>query len=362
LMEQLATEFFDAVCSADHQGVARRLAGNPQLAALRSAQHFGGTALTIACSSNDREMVELLLNGGADIEQKSEWEAGPWSPLQTALCYGHRTLAEYLLERGASLDAHAAAGLGDLVHEKGGDGCRPLHFACSVDVAACLLECGAEIDARDIDHHSTAAQYLSQHYPEVSRYLLDQGSQPDIFVAVLSDHRELAAALIEADPAVLDWRLSQAFYPPGADPEVHNIMVFIVGRDAPVLHAAAALNRVDMIDLLVANGADVHATGAYDDCSALHLAAWNNRPEAVRRLVAAGADIDQRSGALHDNSPAGWAIVSGADEAFEALRDLGAQMLEYFERDAKAAVEGEFRQFGNRDEAAQRRILKAIEN
>ena len=37
--------------------------------------------------------------------------------------------------------------------------CR-LHFAATVEMAELLLEFGAEIDARDIDHESTAAQYM----------------------------------------------------------------------------------------------------------------------------------------------------------------------------------------------------------
>jgi hypothetical protein len=63
------------------------------------------------------------------------------------------------------VDIHAAARLGMLdrvreliaadresVHARGGDGQTPLHFASTVDIAAYLLDQGAEIDARDVDH------------------------------------------------------------------------------------------------------------------------------------------------------------------------------------------------------------------
>ena len=46
-----------------------------------------------------------------------------------------------------------------LVHAPGGDGQRPLHFASTTAIIDLLLEHGADINARDVDHQSTAAQY-----------------------------------------------------------------------------------------------------------------------------------------------------------------------------------------------------------
>ena len=57
-----------------------------------------------------------------------------------------------------------------VVHARGGDGQTPLHFASTVEIAEFLLANGAEIDARDVDHESTPAQYMlrvdqKRHYP-----------------------------------------------------------------------------------------------------------------------------------------------------------------------------------------------------
>ncbi|MDQ6664292.1 MAG: hypothetical protein M3Z23_07845, partial [Acidobacteriota bacterium] len=80
--------------------------------------------------------------------------------------------APFLVDRGAPLSVHAAAGFGftghraDLfrtdpsqVHAKGGDGCTPLHFARDIGTAQFLLDHGADINARDDDHNSTPAQW-----------------------------------------------------------------------------------------------------------------------------------------------------------------------------------------------------------
>src|SRR5579863_3912905 len=54
-----------------------------------------------------------------------------------------------------------------LVQARGGDGQTPLHFAAKVEIAEYLLAQGADIDARDIDHESTPAQYMLRERPEI---------------------------------------------------------------------------------------------------------------------------------------------------------------------------------------------------
>ncbi len=73
-----------------------------------------------------------------------------------------------------------------LVHARGGDGQTPLHFASTVEIAGYLLDHGADIDARDIDHESTAAQYMVGHSSlrhEVARSLISRGAKTDILMA-----------------------------------------------------------------------------------------------------------------------------------------------------------------------------------
>ena len=59
-----------------------------------------------------------------------------------------------------------------------------LHCARTVEIAGHLLDHGADIDARDVDHESTAAQVLVRDAPEVVRLLVDRGAWFDIFIAV----------------------------------------------------------------------------------------------------------------------------------------------------------------------------------
>ena len=65
------------------------------------------------------------------------------------------------------------------------------------------MDHGAEIDARDIDHESTAAQYMAAHWPrrpEVARYLISRGAQTDILMAASVGDLESVRQHIDEDP------------------------------------------------------------------------------------------------------------------------------------------------------------------
>lgn len=116
---------------------------------------FDSPAIAIA-AGRSRELVDVLLEFGADINAKSAWWAGAFGVLHGA----DPDMARYLMERGAQVDVHAVAEQGmmdvlrqlieadpTLVHAQGPDGQRPLHFARSTEVIDYLLEKGADIDA-----------------------------------------------------------------------------------------------------------------------------------------------------------------------------------------------------------------------
>ena len=70
---------------------------------------FGATPLIAAVHRTNRAMIDLLLRSGADINARSRWWAGGFGVLDD-----DRGLADFLIARGARIDAHAAARLGML--------------------------------------------------------------------------------------------------------------------------------------------------------------------------------------------------------------------------------------------------------
>ncbi|MGQ0642419.1 MAG: hypothetical protein ACT4P6_16865 [Gemmatimonadaceae bacterium] len=128
------------------------------------------------------------------------------------------------MRRGARLDAHSATHLDKLdelraivakdpkvVHARGGDGQTLLHFAKSVEVADFFLAHGADIDALDIDHEGTPAQWMISDRTELARYLVRRWARTDFLMAVAL--RDILRRYLDADPnAVLTTALPE-FYP-----------------------------------------------------------------------------------------------------------------------------------------------------
>jgi ankyrin repeat protein len=160
-------------------------------------------------------MADLLLEHGLTPASIGQWWASGFGLSQLPA-----RVAEHWIERGAPLSVHAAAALGltshlralldrdpAMLHAKGGDGGRPLHFCRNVETARLLVERGAELDPPDDDHDSTPAQWRIGDAPEVTQYLLEQGARPDIFMAAGLNDVALARKLIEDDPNCVTYRI-----------------------------------------------------------------------------------------------------------------------------------------------------------
>lgn len=342
-----------ALLAGDAESAGETLAADPALAGWHDPDRFGASTMVLAVHGRSTDCIDLLLEHGASPDDKSDWWAGGFSPLYTAVQAGWHEGARHLIARGATVTAYEAAAMGDLdrlsqildqdpqaVHGRHGDGQTPLHVAADPETAALLLERGADIEARCVDHVSTPLQYLTEK-PPVAQFLLERGAQGDpVAFASVPDTRWLRR-MLEDDPSKIGFRVSrQAF--PTVDPKLQNIYMFTVGEGCTLLHVAAMRGNVEAARLLLRLGADPNATGGYDDSTPLHAAAWRDMPGTVRALAEAGAEIDKPSGPAHRNTPLGWAVVAGAANAVEALLAAGAQVRRHILEDAEAGLAGEF--------------------
>ena len=329
---------------------------------------FDSPAIRIAAERKDRNLTDLLLKYGADINGKSSWWAGGFGVLDNA----DPEFAEYLIGRGAEVDIWAAAGLNRinrlaelldsnpaLVNARGGDGQGPLHFAASVEAARMLLDRGAEIDMRDIDHESTPAQWMAVDRPDVCRYLISRGAAIDIFMAVQLGDLELVKRALEEDPESLNARVGQGKFVT-RDSNGGHIYVYTLKNGASPLLLAADLDystvlqflleRSSVVDRLIAACQSADETAARriidgqpdivrtlppDKMRAIADAAWKGKTEAVRLMLKLGFDIealgDNRSTALNRAAVRGYAdliellLANGAST--EAANEFGGKPL-----------------------------------
>jgi ankyrin repeat protein len=300
-------------------------------------------------------MLDVLLAAGADLDARSRWWAGGFGLLHQA----SPELAAHAVARGAVVDVHAAARLGmvgrlralvaadpALVHARGGDGQTPLHFAATVEIAEYLLDHGADIDARDVDHESTAAQYMSGERQEVAHFLVRRGCTTDLLLATALGDVNLVRRHLEADPQAVRLRVSDEYFPMVGGRTGGTIYQWTLGFYVSAHQVARKFGHADIYRLLMERSpAEVRliaACWAGDDEAIVALrrahpdlasrlqeadrrqaahAARNNDLPALRRLLEAGLPVDGRS--QHQATPLHWAAFHGNHEMIQLILGFG---------------------------------------
>ncbi|HEX6941468.1 MAG TPA: hypothetical protein VF128_01005 [Gemmatimonadaceae bacterium] len=288
---------------------------------------FDSPALVGVAGDGDLALVDTLLEFGADPNRKSSWWAGGFHPLHAA----EGAIADRLIARGAELDACAAARLDrvDLlekmlnadpsrVHERGGDGQTPLHFSRSRAVVDLLLAAGADLDARDVDHRSTAAEWMigDMNSPaprnELARYLVERGASADIFLAAALGLTERARMLLEADPALLNLRTSQGDYAE-KPPSSFHIYTWTLGANLAPLQVAADRGQRETLAAMAS-----FASPAEQLLLACHL----GKQEQARALVPENPGIVQQLESFQRRALADEAWATNVP-AVEIMLELG---------------------------------------
>ena len=182
------TEFYEACMRGDAATVQMLLdnAGDTGLA-IRSATDpvygYAHVPLYLACFGGNREVVSLLIEGGADFSARC---ARPGSaPITGAASGGHVELIRLCLERGAEIDGRPespdlVSSEKKLVYDSRFDrtetpliaACRRLHLAA----ARLLLERGANADLAGNNGHSPLYVACRSNRVDFVRSLLEAGA------------------------------------------------------------------------------------------------------------------------------------------------------------------------------------------
>ena len=354
-------ELASAVQGDDVRSLSDLLSRHPELKARINdplpESGFGTTPLLRAVELRNREMIEALLRAGADINARSRWWAGSFGVLDH-----EHGLTEFLIERGAKVDVHVAARLGrldrlkelvlaqpGLVHARGGDGQLPLHFAASVPVAEFLLANGASIDARDIDHESTAAQYMVRDRPEVARYLVSRGCSTDLLLLAAWGDLDSVRRRIDAEPGLIRMRVSERYFPKrnlhsggciyiwtlGQNKSAHAIArefgheavyQFLMECSPAALQLARAGEAGDelLVKKLLVENPNLATELTEEDCASLVHAAQKSDYRTARVMLEAGWPVDGRG--QHGGTALHWAAWHGNAGLVELLLRFKASM------------------------------------
>jgi uncharacterized protein len=235
---------------------------------LEARDSCGKTALQYAAEAGRLDNVRLLLQYGADVNTLNNRSA---SPLIAACLQQHVSIAACLLKAGAMVNTAAADGNCALIAavESG-----------SVALVQLLLDNGADISATNNDGQNALFRAAHAGHVLLLEFLVQRGlsvnstdtvGRTALMMAVIGGQKA-AECLIQHGAAVNSDTLD--------------------GYTA--LHAACAGSSSDdaaMIELLLANGADLHMCNKLD-CTPLIVAACYGKLQCAKALIAAGADAN----------------------------------------------------------------------
>ena len=173
-----------------------------------------------------------------------------------------------------------------LVNRRGEKGRTPLHECYDQYVAEVLVEYGADVTIKD-DGGMTPLHYASMTFSSnhLARFLLAKGAE----VNARSNDGRTPLHLVNID------EVAELLLENGADVTATRTRGTSRGGWTPLHSAADTYRSGDVIDVLLAHGADVHARSE-QRMTPLHLAAARWHVSNVETLIAAQAPVDIKNG------------------------------------------------------------------
>ncbi|CAH8634846.1 unnamed protein product [Schistosoma intercalatum] len=228
------------------------------------------TALTLACSGGFVDLVRLLLERGADKEHRDKKSH---TPLHTAVCANQRSVVSLLLDYGADIEAQV-----DRTKD------TALSIACShgkLEIVEELLNRGANKEHRNISDYTPLSLAASGGYVEVIQLLLRHGAEINSRTGSKLGISPLMLASMNGHTAAVRLLLEH-----GSDINAH-----IETNRNTALTLACFQGRYEVVQLLVERKANIEHR-AKTGLTPLMEAASGDYVEVGRILLDHGADVN----------------------------------------------------------------------
>ena len=271
-------------------------------AAVCATDDQGDTCLTLAAYFGHTDIVRYLV-GLPDVDVNYHGRNND-TALHSAVDDGHRDVVELLIDAGADIEAQDSTGE------------TPLHYACEngkLAILKMLLKAGADVCATDNRGTTCLMRAVHHGHTETVRYLV---GLPDVDVnaAKICSYTSLHSAVIRnngSHPEVV-----QMLIDAGADMEAKN------ENGCSSLLVACKVGKLDAVKLLVEAGARVCATDDHG-ATCLIAAAYFGHTETVRYLVGL-PDVDVNLTANEGETALDYASGNSHRDVVHVLLEHGA--------------------------------------
>lgn len=304
----------------------KNLEDNDDLVALNSRDSMSNTVLQWAAKCGHKQMVQLLIDWGADVNAEKGWYG---TALQAASEGGHDQTVQLLLNRGAKINADALRVASQEGHEQVVQilldrGADVNGVACGIwtalgaasqwghdQIVKMLLDRGADL-SRPEDNKLALYTASEWGHLQIVQLLLNQGANVDtqggwygsaLRVASWSGHEQIVQLLLDRGADVSNQE---------KNPEYGN-----------ALYLASAGGHKQIAQLLLDRGAEINASSG-DYGSALQVAAANGREQMVQLLLDRGANVNASEGEY--GNALQIASARGREQIVQLLLDRGAEI------------------------------------
>ena len=290
---------------------------------------YGDTPLHIATmGESDVHILEKLVAAGADINERNKVGV---TPLSLAVEHNLKNHIIFYAKLGADINAEDKQHdtpltraltqnietLKTLVNKtnitsRDSAGNTPLHLAIkrnsSMDVIRYLLDCGADIDARNSDGDSVLYIAVENNAKEVGEILISRGA--NVYSTNTSNYSPLRLAMTTGG-ATQDWVLGSTVID-GDD-----------GNGNTPLHYAAEWNLPDTISYIIQKGGKIDKKNANGE-TPLFNAVKADSASIVKLLISKGANPDTRD--LLGNTPLQYSVRWNSLHAANELISSGCKI------------------------------------
>jgi ankyrin repeat protein len=267
----------------------------------------GLTALVFAAREGDVESAKALLDGGARVNQTTEYG---WTPLLTAINNRNYALAQLLIDRGGDVNMPNKGGWTPLYlatdnrNIEGGDYPVPKPDLDHLQIIRALLQHGANPNARIRENTLTRTIFTMQ-------WFFEDGATAFVRAAQSSD-TELMKLLLEykADPFIATANGDTAFTAAGG-----------IGWVEGVTYERSPQENVEAIRMLLDLGLDPNGANN-EGRTPLMGAALKGRNAAIQLLVDRGAKLDTYDRGSRDTDKVGSAAAGHLWQALDYAEGL----------------------------------------